>query len=499
MQDTGEPHRNGPDTKAEETGPRSHSLPDQSLSPVLNPLLANQLGRWAEIYYTTPAENREEAVRQLLQELEAEAQSGSTSWKSVQAEKVEEAAPKDFLAPLETQTAFPPMQVRDHFVSAAAPLAGPLPMEISEAEHLADLSDANLPNQNLPNSTLSDPTLSDPDLSDPDLSDFDSTESSVEAPAVQKHKEPSNTPASQKHQDTPAAWPGLEAVESADASSQETPQLPTIPPLAEMQEGEIHAGEGGSAKSAPPDEAIEPQAAATHALFEPSQDFQSDFSTAQFRKLLLPAATTVQWIPRMTAVVALLVVGFTAMIWTLRRGTESSRALSGHTATTGVQQAPTPPAVETTASGKVSSQEAQGAPGFSRREPAQPTSDPIGPAPSQIARPAGGKTAIEISAAGKPATEKSAPEPTDPDLEAGLQYLRGNPAERNSAEAARHLWKSVRRQNGRALLELAGLYAKGDGVEKDCDQAKILLQAASRHKVSRIGTAFKTLRRAGCE
>ena len=501
MQDTGEPHRNGPDTQAEESGPRSSCIPDQHLSPVLNPLLANQLGRWAEIYYTTPAENRDEAVRQLLQQLEAEAQSGSASRESGQAEKADGEAgqPADFPALLESQTAFPPGEVHHQFGSAAQPPDGLPQMEISEAEHLADLSDPFLSNRTLSDPTVSDQTLSDPDLPGPDLSDFDSRESPFEAPAVQKHEELSNTPISKEHQDTPAVWPGMEAVESVIASSQETPQLPAIAPMSGIQEEE-----DWSAKSAPQDEAIEPQATATSALFEPSQDSPPDFSVVRFRRLVLPAAATVRRIPRRIAVAALLVVGFTALVWDLRRGTETSRTTPSRTPTTAVLRVSKPPAAGTSTLETEPSQGAPNDPRSDRRDPAQTTSDRADSATVQIAKPADEKTVIERSKVEKPAPEKllperSWPETSDPDLEAGLQYLRGNPAERNSAEAARYLWKSVSRQNGMALVELAGLYAKGDGVAKDCEQARILMEAASRHKVSKMGIALETLRDAGCE
>lgn len=40
------------------------------LNPLLNPLLADNMGRWAEVYFTAPPERREEAVLELLHELE---------------------------------------------------------------------------------------------------------------------------------------------------------------------------------------------------------------------------------------------------------------------------------------------------------------------------------------------------------------------------------------------------------------------------------------------
>jgi len=87
-------------------------------------------------------------------------------------------------------------------------------------------------------------------------------------------------------------------------------------------------------------------------------------------------------------------------------------------------------------------------------------------------------------------------------LEAGLRALQG--PQRNSAEAARHLWQSVKNKNSSALIPLAGLYAKGDGVSKDCDQAKILLDAATRQAKShteflRMEMIRADLRTSGCE
>lgn len=47
------------------------ALPRPELNPLLNPLLADNMGRWAEVYFTSAPEKREEAVLELLRELEA--------------------------------------------------------------------------------------------------------------------------------------------------------------------------------------------------------------------------------------------------------------------------------------------------------------------------------------------------------------------------------------------------------------------------------------------
>lgn len=48
------------------------TLPDPELNPLLNPLLGAHMGRWAEVYFTSPPDKRAEAVSELLRELEKE-------------------------------------------------------------------------------------------------------------------------------------------------------------------------------------------------------------------------------------------------------------------------------------------------------------------------------------------------------------------------------------------------------------------------------------------
>ena len=48
----------------------ANTLPDPALNPLLNPILAAHMGRWAEVYFTNPPEKRGEAVAELIRELE---------------------------------------------------------------------------------------------------------------------------------------------------------------------------------------------------------------------------------------------------------------------------------------------------------------------------------------------------------------------------------------------------------------------------------------------
>ena len=59
--------------------------------------------------------------------------------------------------------------------------------------------------------------------------------------------------------------------------------------------------------------------------------------------------------------------------------------------------------------------------------------------------------------------------------------LGGSMGARDASEAAKLLWKAVGKQNPTAAILLSGLYARGDGVTKSCDQARLLLLAATKH------------------
>ena len=59
--------------------PESGTLPDPNLNPLSNPVLGQHMGRWAEVYFTTPPEKRREAVEELLRELGANSKAGKAA------------------------------------------------------------------------------------------------------------------------------------------------------------------------------------------------------------------------------------------------------------------------------------------------------------------------------------------------------------------------------------------------------------------------------------
>ncbi|HEY6339533.1 MAG TPA: hypothetical protein VIW68_13655 [Candidatus Sulfotelmatobacter sp.] len=78
-------------------------------------------------------------------------------------------------------------------------------------------------------------------------------------------------------------------------------------------------------------------------------------------------------------------------------------------------------------------------------------------------------------------------------------YLSGTQGKaRDSSQAAQWLWKSVARQNAVAALLLSDLYVTGDGVPQNCDQARLLLDAAARKRTPGAGARIRDLPNMGC-
>jgi TPR repeat protein len=69
---------------------------------------------------------------------------------------------------------------------------------------------------------------------------------------------------------------------------------------------------------------------------------------------------------------------------------------------------------------------------------------------------------------------------------------------RDSSEAAKLLWKAVRRQNATAAVLLSDLYLRGDGVPRSCDQARLLLVAAAKRGSPLAAQQLRNLESQGC-
>jgi hypothetical protein len=99
-----------------------------------------------------------------------------------------------------------------------------------------------------------------------------------------------------------------------------------------------------------------------------------------------------------------------------------------------------------------------------------------------------------------------AKEVTPPELGTGQEefnsareILRGNSRQRDLARAVDLLWAGVRKGYVPAEVTLADLFRRGDGVEKNCDQARVLLVAASKKGSLDARQMLEHMAEQGCE
>ena len=456
-------------------------LPDPRLNPLLNPLLAKQLGRWAHVYYTHSVDQREAAVESLVRELEAEAakRDGLTN----------DGLTNDGLTTEDAARVAPAIAEASHFavataarepdapvppeVEVTAAQAIPFPSSVIEfPQPVASVAvhemETHLHSNGLPSYA---PPPQEEDPSRAETTAFDVAELQPELADQDQIREPEHQP-EQPSAPEIRAWPQT-ASESPieDSPSSQAPATPSVPMLEHFAE---------------PERTAEADYNYFHALREMSE--VPEISTAP------PTA----WRRMALAAGFLLVVG--GLFWAASRRHEPSAkpALAQQPAANPATSAPSPdsavssppPAASNSSVAKsplpAKMQESNAAEAIAPRQP---------------------NTREALAPVGTPTTAPSAANAdgaADPELAAGLRYLQGNGVPRNSEEAARHLWQSVRQQNGSALVVLAGLYAQGDGVAKDCDQATVLLNAAAKQAKSHsqflhVEATRETLRTSGCD
>ena len=118
-----------------------------------------------------------------------------------------------------------------------------------------------------------------------------------------------------------------------------------------------------------------------------------------------------------------------------------------------------------------------------------PTTTPNGERPSPAPTP-------------QPTAKANAPQPSSDTGESQLmlarQYLDGRVQPRNPIVASQLLWSAVEKGNSAAEMDLADLYLHGDGVGRNCDQARVLLSVASAKGIEQAAQKLRELNRTGC-
>jgi hypothetical protein len=106
--------------------------------------------------------------------------------------------------------------------------------------------------------------------------------------------------------------------------------------------------------------------------------------------------------------------------------------------------------------------------------------------------------ATQNAPAANPSTDMAGQNGSE-ELAAAEKYLNAGPGTaRDSQQAAMLLWKAVAKQNLTATLLLSDLYLRGEGVSKSCDQARLLLDAAARKGAASAAERLRNLQAFGC-
>jgi len=405
------------------------ALTQPELNPLQNPLLAENMGRWAEVYFTNPPERRDDAVLELLRELEREHSQAKSSAPTATAHLASlpksSGAGQTFSAQARPELRFCVSCGHENPVThqfcgmCGAGMHPDLPEEASrEAEPV---------NSQVGRGTENPLAGIESKRSDPDrISGGDASEESY-AESQQERPEPVfNSPAAGS--DSLSLFQSFRSARAEDENWD----------------------------------------------YEPPRSNSSRFYIA--------------------AVLVIIIGGLAYMAW---RGSQNS--VSSHGAS------PPPPApVTDNPSGPTTSPAASNP---EQTAPPENAAHSAAPAPPVTSKQASRKAE---AAKAQPAT-KTLPTPNEAtpsnsstaggveELATAERYLSGTDGRaRDGSEAAQWLWKSVAKHNGQAILLLADLYLRGDGVSKNCDQGRVLLDSAAQKGVAGAGERLRNLQAFGC-
>jgi hypothetical protein len=409
----------------------AHSLPRPELNPLLNPLLADNMGRWAEVYFTAVPERREEAVLELLRQLEAESARGGGPSKTdlpivPHADEYPRESGKGFAAAEQSSTHCPSC---GHNNPPSHQFCGMCGVKLNHGHSPA---------------TAADVASSPPP--DPAMRHFDLL------PQAESDPEPD-----------------VAASSSEPVDSLREPAVPE-------QATDVN------------DFSLFRSVSANSLLLD--EDWTSEPSGLRRHRVFIAGA--------MATVV--LTLGYIA--WRSTQVGQNHRQVSVNQSVAPETQSPAAPS--TPQPSPQGMDEPERAPAAAT--PNAPSTDNRDVAASKTASNAAPGRVEELSASeigpqGSPATSLGTATGTgNEELAIAQRYLDGGDGlARNSAEAAQWLWKSVAKHNSEATLILADLYLKGDGVSKNCDQARVLLDSAAQKGISAAGERLRHLDAFGCQ
>jgi hypothetical protein len=423
------------------------SLPAPELNPLLNPVLGQNMGRWAEVYFTSPPEKREQAVLELVRELEGKNPIPDGRFATTAHPQPEPAS--EPILKNDLQNAIDPRIVPCHACGRDLPAAqrycGMCGAPRRHGEAVADMHVADL--------VIEDQQIEDQQIEDASqsarLGDRKSQYSSRGPDVYEPRSTTNELSLFQSGRDGDYRDNDRD---NDDIFSYAPPSRPyrvyvvlalaiVIFALAYMAWRSAQAtSQSSHVESQAPPAATEPDAST------PAQPDSSRTHSGDAEK-------------------------------TKTNSPDTEKTGVPEHAPTANQQSPAPPSpVQATEQAGAKTSEAKVSAAAPRPIAAHTTPAPQNPPAESLT----GNGAEELGIA--------------------QRYLNGTDGERrNSAEGAKWLWKAMAKHNTRSMLLLADLYLKGDGVSKNCDQAHVLLDSAARGGVKEAGERLRHLQAFGCQ
>jgi hypothetical protein len=422
------------------------TLPPPELNPLLNPLLAENMGRWAQVYFTSLPEKRDEAVHELLRALEME--------KSIRAETGAAAVPSDA----------PPSSATSSITEATREPVSPSASHESEGQ--PTLVRCHACGRKNPSSQR--------------FCGLCGTRLGEEQAVADLPRE------DLRHQDIQTA-----RLQFEEQHIQNSPQ---------QQAAAVRSNES---RFVPLDEDVYPARLNTNelSLFQSSRDI--DYSDED------PETSRGSGSYRTYAATVLVILVGTLAYVAWRNAQVSSQ--SSHSKPPVSFAAPEEPvSSEPVAPSPSKTDRAAPVPPADHRagsarhaaEAVRERPDPAKPVRKAASNTAGTATEAALRAAPNPEknsqAERLAGSGAD-ELALAQGYLNGTKGQgRNGAEAAKWLWRAIAKHNAEATFLLSDMYLKGDGVSKSCDQARVLLDAATLKGVKGAGERLRHLQAFGC-
>jgi ribosomal protein L37E len=464
-----------PDTSSSD---QPRTLPALEVNPLVNPLLAENMGRWAEVYFKSPPENREQAVRELLQQLEAEnAQRGDDAaaprWTSEQGFTQDEGSRSEAFVPsLENRRP----QTEHSFTEQSK--------EHSSGEH-------SFAGQSFIEHSFGEHSFEDPFVKSRPVENQRATihcrSCGHENRAEQRFCGMCGLPLQREVADEPDAQE-IETIETAERMDREF-------------------------RNAWPEE-IERELPPRPGLWSRRESHENESVSAGLIRSLDYGTAARSYGVYIGVAVVVVVLALAYVGWRSSRATGyTSYATQPASAAAGqaVQQTPVPipPTVDTaeqsankqgTDAGVVASASKPVVkPNIERPNIARPPVERVSAAgatkPSMASASIGNPASATVAESQTPAIGGSGYE----ELAMAKRYLNGSAGQRNSAEAVEWLWKAVAKRNTDATLLLSEMFMRGDGISKNCDQARILLDAAASRGVKDAALRLRNMPAFGCQ